>query len=83
MEVYAMMSKDQIQGSVEVYTEAVHACSKNRDLDTALAIYKDLKDSIIQPDEVHHTMLLELFSFVFEMWSSVNFNVRVIFRFRI
>lgn len=60
MEVYAMMSKDQIQGSVEVYTEAVHACSKNRDLDTALAIYKDLKDSIIQPDEVFFSALIDV-----------------------
>lgn len=60
MEVYAMMGERQIQGSVEVYTEAVHACSINGDLDTALAIYKDLKDTLIQPDEVFFSALIDV-----------------------
>lgn len=60
MEVYAMMSKDQIEGSVEVYTEAVHACSKNGDLEIAVAIYEDLKSSSIRPDQVFFSALIDV-----------------------
>ena len=48
-----MMGQRGIPGSIEVYTEAVHACSKNGDLDTAFRIYKDLKKSSVRPDEVN------------------------------
>ncbi|KAI5055020.1 hypothetical protein GOP47_0030165 [Adiantum capillus-veneris] len=60
MDVYAMMEKDKIEGSIEVYTEAVHACSKINDLDTALSIYKDLKNSSIRPDEVFFSALIDV-----------------------
>lgn len=53
IEVYEMMGQRGIPGSIEVYTEAVHACSKNGDLDTAFRIYEDLKKSSIPPDEVN------------------------------
>ena len=53
IEVYEMMGQRGIPGSIEVYTEAVHACSKNGDLDTAFRIYKDLKESSVRPDEVN------------------------------
>lgn len=60
LEVYKMMHDKGIQGSAEVYTEAVHSCSRNGDLDAALAIYQDMKNRLVQPDEVFFSALIDV-----------------------
>lgn len=52
LEVYKRMRSSNTRGSPECYTAAVHACSQNGDLDSALSVFDDLKKDGVRPDEV-------------------------------
>jgi len=47
-----MLQKYNIKGCPEVYTIAINSCSQTRDWEFALAVYNDMTQKGILPDEV-------------------------------
>ena len=59
-EVYKMLQKYNIKGCPEVYTIAINSCSQTRDWEFALAVYNDMTQKGILPDEIFLSALIDV-----------------------
>ncbi|XP_014493883.1 pentatricopeptide repeat-containing protein MRL1, chloroplastic [Vigna radiata var. radiata] len=59
-EVYKMVQKYNIKGCPEVYTIAVNSCSETGDWEFAIAVYNDMTQKGILPDEIFLSALINV-----------------------